>query len=160
MSEIVKDPVCHMDVSKNSYPLEYEGIHFTFCSAQCKERFQANPRLYMGHPGKKSPAQQGRQVFKQRRIKLAESLDAVQSERVRSALFEMMGIHDVQIVGSVLEIRYDLMQATAEQIADRLAQVGAELGGGWISGLRLAFVNYLEECEISALEVENKKGCH
>jgi YHS domain-containing protein len=160
MSEIVKDPVCHMDVPKHSVPIEYEGIHFAFCSAQCKERFQANPRLYMGHPGIISPAQQGRQVFKQRRIKLAETLDVGQSERVRSALFEMMGIHDVQTEGNVLEIRYDLMQATAEQIADRLTQVGAEFGGGWVSGLRLAFVYYLEECEIGALEVENKKGCH
>jgi len=72
----------------------------------------------------------------------------------------MMGIHEVCIEGDQVEIQYDLIQATAEQIADKLGLIGAELGGGWKDRIRLAFINYLEECEIDNLEVENKKGCH
>ena len=160
MNEIAKDPVCHMDVPATSFPLEYEGLHFAFCSAQCKERFQSNPHLYMGYPGKKSPAQQGKEVIKLRRMMLAEPLDARQSEQVKRELLEMMGVQSVCIEGRALDIQYDLMQATAEQIANRLALIGTELGGGWISGLKFAFLNYLEEREVDSLEVSNMKHCH
>ncbi len=160
MNKTVKDPVCHMEVPAASFPIEYAGIHFAFCSAQCKERFQANPHLYMGYPGKKSPAQTGKEVIKQRRMVLAEPLDAQQSALVKRELFEMMGILSVCIEGGKIDIQYDLMQATAEQIANKLALVGTELGGGWIGGLKLAFINYLEEREINSLEVNNTKGCH
>ncbi len=160
MYKLVKDPVCHMVVSEKSFPTEYEGICYAFCSAQCKERFQANPHLYIGFPGKKSPAQKGANVIKQRRMMLTEPLDDLQSEQLKRELFEMMGIHSVCIEGNKLEIQYDLMQVTAEQIANKLVQIGAELGGGWIGGLKLAFINYLEEREIDSLEVNNIKGCH
>lgn len=160
MNEIVKDPVCHMDVPATSFPIEYEGIHFAFCSVQCKERFQANPHLYMGYPGKKSPAQKGKEVIKLRRMVLAEPLDAQQSEQVKHELLEMMGIRSVCIDGGKIEIEYDLMQATTEQIANKLTLIGAELGGGWMGGLKLAFINYLEEREVDSLELTNRKRCH
>lgn len=38
--------------------------------------------------------------------------------------------------------------------------IGADLGGGWMDRLKLAFTNYLEETEMNSLEVENKKCCH
>ncbi len=160
MNETVKDPVCHMDVPATSFPVEYEGVHFAFCSAQCKERFQVNPHLYMGYPGKKSPAQKGKEVIKLRRMVLAEPLDARQSEQVKRELLEMMGIRSVCIDGAKIEIEYDLMQATTEQIASKLALIGAELGGGWMGGLKLAFINYLEEREVDSLELTNRKRCH
>jgi len=160
MTEAVEDPVCHMQVSAASFATEYAGISYAFCSAQCQERFQTNPHLYVGLPGHQAPAQQGRQVIKRRRFVLSAPLDAMQVEQFKRALFEMMGIHDVCIVGDNIEIQYDLMQATAEQIAVKLGLIGADLGGGWKDRIRLAFINYLEECEIDSLEVENKKGCH
>jgi len=160
MNETVKDPVCHMDVPATSFPVEYEGIHFAFCSAQCKERFQANPHLYMGYPGRKSPAQKGKEVIKLRRMVLAEALNAQQSEQVKRELLEMMGIRSVCIDGGKIEIEYDLMQATTEQIASKLALIGAGLGGGWMGGLKLAFINYLEEREVDSLELTNRKRCH
>lgn len=160
MSEIVKDPVCRMEVAATSFATEYAGIAYAFCSAQCKERFLANPQLYIGFPGHKAPAQKGREIIKRRRLLLSAPLDAMQAEQVKRALLEMMGIHEVCIEGDKLEVQYDLMQATTEQIADKLALIGADLGGGWMDRLKLAFINYLEETEISGLEVENKKGCH
>lgn len=160
MKETDEDPVCHMDVAVTSFPVEFEGIHYAFCSAQCKERFQANPHLYTGFPGRKSPSQKGFNIIKQRRMVLAQPLDASQSEQVKRELLEMMGILSVRIDGNTLEIQYDLIQATSDQIANKLAQTGARLGGGWIEGLKLAFINYLEEREIDSLEVNNTKGCH
>jgi len=160
MSEIVSDPVCHMEVSATSFPIEYEGIQFAFCSAQCRERFLANPHLYIGFPGSKAPVQKGKEVIKQRRMLLSAPLDTEQSEHVKRELLQMMGLLSVYIDGEKIEIQYDLMQATAEQIANKLASIGAELGGGWVSGLKLAFVNYLEECEIGSLEVSSKNRCH
>ena len=160
MNETVKDPVCHMSVPATSFATEYAGIHYAFCSTQCRERFLANPHLYTGFPGKKSPVQKGKEVLKQRRMVLAEPLDVKQSEQVERELLEMMGIRSVRIDGNNIEIRYDLMQATAEQIADKLALIGTELGGGWIASLKLAFINYFEKCEIDSLEIENKKCCN
>lgn len=33
MNEIVKYPVCHMEVLSASFAIEYAGIHYAFCSA-------------------------------------------------------------------------------------------------------------------------------
>ncbi len=155
-----EDPVCHMEVPTTSHACEYEGIQYAFCSEQCRERFLANPRLYIGLPGHKAPAQQGREVIKKRSLMLSEPLDAVQAGQVNQALLSMMGIQAVHIEANKIEIQYDLIQVTTEQIADKLTFIGSELGGGWVDRLKLAFINYREECEIGSLEVENKKGCH
>lgn len=160
MNEIVEDPVCHMKVPTTSYPAEYAGTHYAFCSEQCRERFLAKPRVYVGYPGKKAPGQQGKVIVKRRRLLLSEPLDEAQAGMVRQALLEMMGMHDVSIEGDKLEITYDLMQATTGQIAEKLSSIGARLGGGWMERLKLAFTNYQEEVEISSLQVNNRKCCH
>jgi len=157
VNEIIKDPVCHMQVASASFATEYAGGHYAFCSAQCKERFLANPHLYIGFPGNKAPAQEGAKVIKRHRFLLSAPLDAIQSEQVKQALLEMMGMHEVFIEGDKIEIQYDLIQVTAEQIADKLALIGAGLGGGWMDRLKLAFINNLEDIELSSLEVDNKK---
>ncbi len=160
MSKTVKDPVCHMTVPDTSFATEYEGIHYAFCSAQCKDRFLANPHLYIGVPGQKAVAQQGKEVIKQRSMMLSAPLDTEQAELVKRALLEMMGICEIRIEGKKIEIQYDLMQVTAEQIADKLASIGTALGGRWMERLKLAFVNYQEECEIGSLEVTSRKHSH
>lgn len=160
MDEIIKDPVCHMQVTSASFTTKYEGIHYAFCSAQCMERFQANPHLYIGFPGHKAPAQEGKKIIKRRRFLLSAPLDAGQAEQTRQALLEMTGIHEISIDGDKVEIQYDLMLVTAKQIEDKLELIGADLGSGWMERLKLGFINNLEEIEISSLEVENRKGCH
>lgn len=160
MNEIVKDPVCHMEVPATSFATEYAGGHYAFCSAQCKERFLASPHLYIGFPGRKAPAQEGVKVIKRHRLLLSAPLDAIQAERVKHALLGMMGIHEVHVEGDKIEIQYDLIQVTAEQIAEKLALIGADLGEGWIDRLKLALINNLEEIEINSLEVEKRDGYH
>lgn len=159
MDETVEDHVCHMQVLPTSFATEYAGGHYAFCSAQCKERFLANPHLYIGFPGRKAPAQQGKKIIKRRRLLLSAPLDAIQAEQVKHALLEMMGIQEIFIEGDKIEIQYDLIQVTAEQIADKLALIESDLGSGWMDRLKLAFINNLEEIEINSLEVEKKKKC-
>ena len=160
MNKTVKDPVCHMTVPETSFATEYEGIHYAFCSAQCKDRFLANPHLYIGLPGQKAAAQQGKEIIKQRSMMLSAPLDAEQAELVKRSLLAMMGICEIRIEGDKMEIQYDLMQVTAEQIADKLASIGTALGGRWMDRLKRAFINYQEETEIAGLEVANRKRCH
>lgn len=156
MNETVEDPVCHMQVPSSSLATEYAGCPYAFCSAQCRERFLATPHLYIGFPGNPAPAQEGKKVIKRHRLSLSAPLDAMQAEQVKRALFEMMGMQEVLIEEDKIGIQYDLMQVTAEQIADKLASIGAELGGGWVDRLKLAFINNLEDVEISSLQVDNK----
>jgi YHS domain-containing protein len=160
VNKTVEDPVCHVQVASASFATKYAGCHYAFCSAQCRERFLANPHLYIGFPGHKAPAQEGKKVIKRHRLLLSAPLDATQAEQVKQALLEMKGMHEVCIEGGKIEIQYDLMQVTTEQIADKLALAGAGLGGGWVDRLKLAFINNLEEIEISSLEVENWKPFH
>ena len=159
MNETVKDYVCQMQVPSTSFATEYAGGYYAFCSAQCKERFLANPHLYIGFPGRKAPAQEGVKVIKRHRLSLSMLLNAAQAEQVKQALLEMMGMLEVSIEGNRIEIQYDLIQVRLEQIADKLGLIGTELGTGWMDRLKLAFINNLEEIEINSLEVEKKKKC-
>ena len=161
MNKLVRDPVCHMQVPAASFATEYLGINYAFCSEQCRDRFHANPHLYMGFPGRKAPAQEGVEVVKCRKIRLACPLDTAQSRQIYDALTDMMGVRNVHIDGGKLEIKYDLIQVTEEQIENKLASVGATLGQGWADRLKRAFIHFEEEFEIDNLEVtKNKKGCN
>lgn len=151
MTAVGKDPVCQTQVRTRLYATEYGDHHYAFCSPQCLERFLAHPHLYIGYPGRDAPAQEGKQVIKRRHILLSQPLDPAQSEQVRRALLEMKGVLEVVIEGGKVEIQYDLIRVTAEQIADKLALIGASLGDGWMDRLKLAFISNLEEIESNSL---------
>ena len=160
MGILIRDPVCGMQVEPDQYTIDYLQMHFAFCSQQCQERFLENPHLYVGLPSQKSPRQEGREVIKQRRLRLAQPLSSTQEDEVVQALRDMMGIKAVTAAGDRIEMTCDLLQATAEQIESRLEEVGARLGEGWAERLRRAFVHYEEECEIGNLEVHEKNSVH
>ena len=61
--------------------------------------------------------------------------------------------------GDSVLITYDLLQATAEQIEEKLGEIGVQLGEGFAERLRRAFVHYEEECEIGNLEVHKSSCC-
>lgn len=158
VDDTVIDPVCGMRVQPTQLSLEYMQMHFAFCSEQCRERFLANPGLYVGKPGKMSVKQAGREVIKCRRLQLAEPLPSGSDEALRKTLYEMMGIKGVQYNGVHWEISYDLLQATTDQIERTMTDFGVRLGGTWAVKLRRAFVHYVEETEL--LNLENAGGPH
>jgi YHS domain-containing protein len=53
-TDIVKDPVCGMDVDPKTAAgkSEYDGQTFYFCSTGCKRSFDKDPEKYLGkaHP--------------------------------------------------------------------------------------------------------------
>ncbi|HUW28638.1 MAG TPA: hypothetical protein VMV97_08505 [Sulfuriferula sp.] len=54
--------------------MEHLGIHYAFCSLQCRDRFKANPRIYVGIPGEKVPKQKGMEIIKRWRFCLEQAL--------------------------------------------------------------------------------------
>ncbi|HEY0721105.1 MAG TPA: YHS domain-containing protein [Gammaproteobacteria bacterium] len=157
-SEMMKDPVCDMQVAPQQNAITYQGMHFAFCSLQCKERFLANPHLYIGSAAEQAPRQQGQQLFKRRHLRLDKPLTPSAAQQVGEALLAMMGVHAVDVAGEELTITYDLLQVSAEQIEGTLQEIGVELGGGMGEQLRRAFIHYREEAEVENLEV--RPGFH
>ncbi|MDX8386643.1 MAG: YHS domain-containing protein [Gallionella sp.] len=157
---LIKDAVCEMQVDEGKNQFTYLGVAYSFCSEQCRERFQENPHLYIGVPGQKAPKQKGLSVIKQRRMFLAQPLTPSQAKTLSEVVQAMMGIQSITVEGDSVVIVYDLLQATAEQIEEKLAEIGVQLGGGLGDSLRRAFVHYKEECEVGNLEVQNKKHGH
>ena len=155
----VKCPVCHMQVPPEQLALVYQGMHFAFCSEQCRERFRATPRLYVGVPGEKAAKQEGQEVLKQRCFRLDQPLSVVQAQILMDAITGMMGIKQVVVEEAEVRITYDLLEVTAEQIESTILTAGAQLGGGWTEQLRRALVHYTEDCEAANMEVSDR-GLH
>lgn len=156
----VRDVVCGMTVEADRFVFEYQGSSYAFCSAQCRERFAANPHLYVGRPGQPAPKQLGQTVFKRRRFHLDRALDPDQAQTLRAEVGALMGVESIEVEGAELTVTYDLLQATAEQIERTLEVAGAQLGGGWAEHLKRGFTHYTEECEIGNLQVGPPSGCH
>lgn len=152
MSTILKDPVCGMVVDEYKVETSYEGIHYAFCSKQCLERFESNPHLYIGHPGQKAPKQKGVKLVKRRCFKLEQSLSISDAKVLANELYDMMGIQNIHINDMDIEVTYDLMEATAEQIEDQMVKIGIKLGEDWPQRLRRGFIHLLEETEVSSME--------
>jgi len=155
------DPVCKMTVDIDSLHVEYLGSHFYFCSEQCKERFNKNPHLYVGKTGTPSPKQQGMHIIKRRSIRLDTPVTTDIRQQLIEVLMGMMGIKQVNIEGDLIQIHYDLLEATAEQIEKAIERSGAQLEKVWKERLKRAFVHYIEETELENLEHQNEShGCH
>jgi len=155
-----KDPVCEMIVPEQKHAIVFLQMHFAFCSQQCKQRFQQSPYLYIAKNGQKSVKQEGLQVIKDRRIKLDKPMTDQETKRVVEALGAMMGILEVDIKGNVILLRYDLLQATQEQIEIELTTLGLKLGSNWQERVRRGLVQFFEDNECSTLSINPRKGCH
>lgn len=147
----VKCPVCSMQVPAGQLGIAYQGIHLSFCSEQCQQRFKEHSHLYVGSPGQKAAKQEGIESVKQRRYVLDRPLSGGQAKAISELLARMMGIRDVAVRGVDVIIRYDLLEVTAEQLERALEAAGARLSNGWGERMRRALVRYSEECETANL---------
>lgn len=154
------DYVCEMKVQTDEISLDYQGVHYAFCSEQCRERFQINPHLYIGYPGNKAPKQKGDVILKSRKLKLDEPLSADIVKKVLDNIQAMMGINHIEIEGDTIYISYDLLQATEAQIEEKIVSSGVSLGNDLAERLRRAFVNFMEETHIDSLEVRPHNHRH
>ena len=148
-------PVCGMKVNPDVPTAEHHKIHFHFCSEQCRETFSERPSLYI-----KAPESGHEEHLKRRTMRLAETPDEKVVALLTSCLNEMMGVKEVTVEGEKIHITYDLLQATEMQIEKALAEIGVQLGGGWLERLRRGWVNDSEEVELDNLTATAKHCCN
>lgn len=145
-------PVCDMKVETPEHRIVYQQMHFAFCSAQCETRFLAHPHLYIGHPGAPAPRREGQVVLKRRRLRLDHPLAVEGEALVRELLGGLMGVRAVEIRGASIEITYDLLQVSLEELEHALSEAGVRLGGEWVERLGRTLIRESEEMEIEAHE--------
>ncbi len=159
----VVDPVCGMRVNADLNRVMYLEMEFAFCSEQCKERFLANPGLYVGRPGEPAPKQRGEVLLKRRSMSLADPLPDQAAEELKSMLGGMMGVKSVLFSADRLDIEYDLLEATAAQIETAIMNFGVRLGDRWVDRFKRAIVHAVEEDVLASQEVSQShgpRGCH
>lgn len=151
-----------MMVEADENAIEFRQMHFLLCSRQCRERFLASPGLFVGQGSHKAPAQKGRRVIKQRRLKPGRPPAAEMAAKAFDTVQAMTGIEDMAIEGDSVTLRYDLLQAAEAQIEVTMAQAGAVPGHEGSQRLRRAFVRYLEETELDSLaaSTSSRGHCH
>ncbi len=154
------DYVCLMDVNPGDFSLNYQGRIFSFCSKQCRDRFEYNPHLYIGNAGHPAAKQLGKQIIKRRVLKLDQVIPIESRATLINELKAMMGIIDVTINNDLITIIYDLLEVTTQQIENTIETSGNSLGAGWGNKLKLAFLHYLEETQLDNLEYDNSTHGH
>ena len=154
------DPVCEMAVDSHSRKTTYQDMEFFFCSLQCKQRFLANPHLYIGYPGHKAPKQTGEKIIKHRRIHLNQPLTNKDITFVYAALLSLMGIEHITVTGTTIEISYDLLQVSLQQIEEELIANGYGLNKKWADRIRRNILHETEEMQIDSMEVMPHKHRH
>ena len=148
-------PVCAMEATDALISAEHLGIHYHFCSEQCRTNFLSRPLLYVGKDAKKAGRQE---TLKCRKFRLEQPLTTPQSDSISKELGLLMGVRQVEIQSQAIAITYDLRQCRAEQIEACLSGAGITLGEGWSDRLRLGWVHYTEENELDNL-VEQPGAC-
>ncbi|MFV2060085.1 MAG: YHS domain-containing protein [Gammaproteobacteria bacterium] len=156
----VRDYVCLMDVNPGDFSYEFQDRTFSFCSQQCRDRFETNPHLYIGSAGKSTQKQRGENIIKQRILKLDEEISDKDSSDIIKSLKAMMGIKDVSIKSNIISITYDLLEVTTQQIENTLENSGKTLGTSFANKLKLAFIHYHEETQLDNLEYDNTSQGH
>lgn len=146
------DPVCGMMVPRDSHPLDYQHIHYAFCSEHCRERFRQYPYLFVGKasygPAEK---QKGRVVRKAHRIKLVNEVGLDKLPQLSRALESLMGVEAVDARGDEVIVIYDLVQVSLSDIENVIVAEISGLREGTTDKIRRAFIHYSEECELESL---------
>ncbi len=153
-------PVCMMDTDEASLSYKYQEMTFTFCSEQCKERFIANPNLYVGRVGKPAARHSIKSIIKERVLNLDKMIPEDVAKTIHQELMAMMGIKAIHIKENKVYIIYDLLEATTRQIENCIEQMGQHLSGNWVVRLKRAFIHYSEETQLDNLEQSKGHSCH
>lgn len=159
-SKKTRDPVCEMLVESKTYVFKFMGCQYLFCSQQCLDRFESNPHLYIGKPGKASIKQSGEHIIKHRILKLDQIISPDATKLIISTVNDMMGIKYIKIEGQKIDITFDLLEVTSKQIELTLERLGNEVSASWGASLKSAFIHYAEEAELDNLEDQHSTHKH
>ena len=150
------DVVCGMDITTDDITIDYQGIHYVFCSEQCLQRFKSNPHLYIGFPGIEAPKHAGKDAIRSRTLMLSEPISQELADKMVDAVLDMMGVQTIIVQDNRIQVTYDLLQVTEVQIVESIVKVGALLDDGWKESVRRAFIESFEETELAAMEASPK----
>jgi YHS domain-containing protein len=153
-SKAMQCPVCGMQLDDEPYSAEYLKMTFHFCSEQCRENFLDHPGLYSS-----GRARQHGGIIKRRRLRLSTHLPREDAELVKQRLRAMMGVHEIEIEGWRLTIRYDLLQLKLAQIEKAFEAMDAGLDNGWWQRLRRAWVHNTETNELNNISAGQGACC-
>lgn len=104
--------------------------------------------------------QRGETSLKQRRLGLAVAPSAEVSAHMLTCLRAMMGVDSVTIERNRLRIRYDLFQATAQQIENVIEGAGGRLSQSGLARLRRMVIGMFEKLELDSRELPPQHGGH
>ncbi|MDF1588085.1 MAG: hypothetical protein P1P93_02870 [Gammaproteobacteria bacterium] len=155
-------PVCEMLVSDNAFSIKFRGLDLWFCSQQCLDRFNQRPSLYIGDPKHgKAAKQHGTKVQKHRRIRLELPDNDEFKTKLLEGLNSLMGITQTRINQNVLEIEYDLVQVSLEDVEQFILASGVNIEQSWLDKVHDALVHFSEEGQLDNLGHPYKdNGCH
>ena len=59
-----RDPVCGMDINPGAAPAQsnYRGRTYYFCSDDCKQKFEAEPQVYVAQEQERQGQEQAKQT--------------------------------------------------------------------------------------------------
>jgi YHS domain-containing protein len=146
-----------MPATDNLLSTEHLGIHYSFCSEQCRTNFLSRPRLYVGKDAEKEDRHA---ILKCRKFRLDQPLTILQSEEVSKEVGLLMGVKQVDVQSQVIVVTYDLRQCRAEQIEAYLSGAGIKLRERWSDRLRRGWIHYTEENELDNLDAQPGACCN
>jgi hypothetical protein len=146
-----------MEATDDLISAEHLGMHYHFCSEQCRTNFLSRPLLYVGKDVEKTDR---KEILKCRKFKLDQPLTIPQSEKISKELGLLMGIKQMDVQSQTIAITYDLRQCRAEQVEACLSGAGIKLGEGWSDRLRLGWIHYTEENELDNLNAQPGACCN
>lgn len=145
-------PVCEMLVTDSAISISFRGIELRFCSNQCLDRFHQRPSLYIGDPKHgKSAKQHGIRVNKQRVIRLELPDNDEFKIKLIKDLTSLMGITQARINQNRLEIEYDLVQVSLEDIEKFIMAAGVNIEQSWLDKVHDALIHFSEEGQLDNL---------
>ncbi len=141
-----------MTVSEDSYEVTQRGMTFWLCSEQCRDRFNQRPSLYIGDPKQgKSAKQHGIKVHKKRTLNLELPNNNESASLLIRALNSLMGVTEATINQGQLEIEYDLVQVSLEEIEAFIKSTGINIEQSWLDKIHDSFIHYNEEGQLDNL---------
>jgi hypothetical protein len=125
---------------------------FWLCTAQCRDRFNQRPSLYVGDPKQgKSAKQHGIKVHKKRTLNLELPKNNESASLLIRALNSLMGVTEATINQGQLEIEYDLVQVSLEEIEAFIKSTGINIEQSWLDKIHDSFIHYNEEGQLDNL---------
>jgi YHS domain-containing protein len=146
-----------MEVSAAFFTQTYRGLELYFCSEQCEQRFRQRPKLYIGDPQHgKAAKQQGVEIPKHRKIHLKLPDNAQLKNQLVNKLQSMMGVKQLSLFSDTLEIDYDLVEVSLDEIKHAIVTMELQLDQSLIDKLHDSLLTLSESTELDSLSHPRK----